>query len=223
MSTVVVVTSTAVAVAVSVGAKVIMNKRDRKKYIEALNGETVKFSQTERDKIVETRLIMKEVFGDNPAEAMRNAASVEKLEMMKSFVKRTADAYELDLKVSLTNGSLNRLGYYDWENNRAQFNVTWLLYDGAEYSQAFDEIVLSLIHTVIHELRHAVQHKAIKEKGFWGIEDARVEAWEYNFRHYILSSVNFKAYGNQPVEIDANAFANETLRGVYDYVYDKLY
>lgn len=39
MSTVVVVTSTAVAVAVSAGAKVIMNKRDRKNTLKRLTAK----------------------------------------------------------------------------------------------------------------------------------------------------------------------------------------
>ncbi len=224
MSTVVVVATTAAVVAVSAGAKVIMDIRDRKAYLKALNKEIANFSETDNKMLEKTRGIISDVFGQSPAEALRTMDSVQKLDTVKKFIESLISTYGLDndIKVALTNNGKYLHGYYDPETKTVQLNILMLLLDDADKLKNYDDIVITLIHTIIHELRHAVQCTAVEKDGFWDVDETRRKEWKYNYENYISAEVNFKQYCIQPIEADAGAFANEALRGVYNYVDNKL-
>lgn len=67
------------------------------------------------------------------------------------------------------------------------------------------------IDTVIHELRHAFQHKAIQECALWrdfgGVSQEQVRGWALNFYNYIPADLDLKGYERQLVEYDARNFA----------------
>jgi len=68
-----------------------------------------------------------------------------------------------------------------------------------------------VLMTITHELRHGVQYQAcLKNRDIWGFSTQTKAIWYYNITHYIDEP--FEIYENQPVEYDANYFANEVIQ-----------
>lgn len=68
-----------------------------------------------------------------------------------------------------------------------------------------------LIKTLCHELRHCVQIQSITDN-VWGYSDQRVALWLANYEDYLDSDeCMFLAYKLQPIELDANAFAEAII------------
>lgn len=100
------------------------------------------------------------------------------------------------------------LGAFDPITKRIDLNAN-LLRDGNP-----EEVM----KTIMHESRHAYQDFAIKhwEEGKVSVDEATVRIWKDNFAHYISPEYDFEAYCNQPVEKDANDFADRMYEnGMY--------
>ena len=80
----------------------------------------------------------------------------------------------------------------------------------------FNYGVRSVMETIVHELRHAVQWKAITENNFWNVDEKTRDLWaeNLNFDNYIDPEVDFKGYCEQPVEADARTFSALVMEGV---------
>ena len=64
-----------------------------------------------------------------------------------------------------------------------------------------------LIKTLCHELRHCVQFQSVTNN-VWGYSDQRVALWLANMEDYFNpANRTFETYELQPLELDANAFA----------------
>lgn len=100
--------------------------------------------------------------------------------------------------------------------NTANFNIVELMWRGDD--EQFEARIRNFIDTIVHEERHAVQHRVIREPGFWQIDEERRTAWARNTpppnKRYIRASVDIRRYRTQPVERDAFTFADLALRGV---------
>lgn len=96
-------------------------------------------------------------------------------------------------------------------------------YGKAEVDKATGKVVVSLnkefisanpkqmIKTLCHELRHCVQYKSITDN-VWEYSDQRVALWMANYEDYLNpDECTFLAYQLQPVELDANAFAEAII------------
>lgn len=68
-----------------------------------------------------------------------------------------------------------------------------------------------LLTTDLHELRHAVQHSAIDSPFKYDISNDIINAWKDNFENYYSAEDNFPKYYNQPVEVDARAYAQTIM------------
>lgn len=68
------------------------------------------------------------------------------------------------------------------------------------------------LDTIFHEGRHAFQHKAIENPNFCSIQREQAAIWDKNFANYIRYEKNPRGYAYQPVEIDAQHFAEKILR-----------
>lgn len=64
-----------------------------------------------------------------------------------------------------------------------------------------------IMETIMHESRHAYQDFAVNNPEQVSVDADTIKTWEYNFTHYISPEFDFEAYENQPVEADANIFA----------------
>ena len=114
----------------------------------------------------------------------------------------------MTVKVEFYGDDRHQCGFYNSRDNTLNLNVADLLSKTPERIQEFFD-------TIIHELRHAVQWKAIREAGYWNVEEERSKAWAKNFANYISASVDPRGYANQLVEVDARTFASGCLEGVF--------
>ena len=62
--------------------------------------------------------------------------------------------------------------------------------------------------TIMHESRHAFQDFAIEHPDMVDVDPAKIKEWEDNFKNYIRPELDIEAYNKQPVEVDAEDFAN---------------
>ncbi|EPH06004.1 hypothetical protein HMPREF1531_00652 [Propionibacterium sp. oral taxon 192 str. F0372] len=84
-----------------------------------------------------------------------------------------------------------------------------------------------ILHTLAHEVRHAAQHKAVREKMTldtlfipskeyfmkkYGATPKEVELWESNFNNYIKPDEHFPGYLDQPVEVDARQYGKQFVK-----------
>ena len=133
---------------------------------------------------------------------------------MAEFAEELVKRYGLDIDVDITVSQIENCGQYNWQKRKAEFNIVALMLDGNH--EHFEYCVRETLDTIIHELRHAVQHKAIRDEGFWNVEEERRVRWAENMMkgNYIRPEVNFRAYCSQPIEADAATFAARVMEGV---------
>ena len=97
-------------------------------------------------------------------------------------------------------------GYYSFIEGTIYINEYYLM----NYSRS------DIFSTILHELRHCYQQAAVYGYGFYGyenpysVDEATRKTWAYNIYEYISPQTDFEAYWNQPIEIDARLFAEET-------------
>lgn len=173
-----------------------------------------KMSDTDKRKIEETKEIIQQCFGVDVVEQIRKSSNRERIDLMADFANRLALDYGLDIDVDVTVKNVNNGGSYDWKAKRAEFNIALLMVEAD--NEYFEYCVRETISAIVHELRHAVQHRAIEDKGFWDIDEKRRKEWAKNMLpgNYIRGDVDLKAYALQPIEKDAFTFSEMVMKGV---------
>ena len=63
----------------------------------------------------------------------------------------------------------------------------------------------------MHEIRHAIQHDAVRHPERYGFSMDTLNKWADNIKDYIKPELDYKAYTQQPIELDAELWALETL------------
>ena len=169
-------------------------------------------SETDNKKIEETRELIRNKFGEDVADTVAKADEKERAEMMGDFAKELAQLYGLEMDIDITVGEGSVWGCYDPETNKAVFNIAALMIDSND--ESFKVVVFEVVDTIIHELRHAVQYKAIEDPEFWNTGKKRSKIWKANMKNYIRAGVDPKGHANQPVEADAVTFADAVLSEV---------
>lgn len=209
----IIVIATSVAISLAMDAvSALITRWGQRKLPQTAQAE---MSETDKEKIAETQELIKECFGDNVIERIKNASNKERIALMAEFAERLAKEYELDIEVDVTVTDANTWGAYNWTEKKAVFNIALLMID--KDNERFEYFARETLDTIIHELRHAVQHKAANEPGFWNVSDERRHEWANNMTpgHYIRPEVNARAYAGQPVEKDATTFAAMVMEGVH--------
>lgn len=175
----------------------------------------VEMSETDQQMIQESQQLIQECFGENATETLRAASNIERINLMNEFAQRLAQLYDLDIDVDVVIQNANNQGAYNWGTKKAVFNIILLTVDAD--SPHFEACVRETLDTIIHELRHAVQHKAIEQDGYWNVSEERRGAWANNMApgNYIRASVDYKGYVKQPIEADSATFAAQVLQGVH--------
>ncbi|RCX15483.1 hypothetical protein DFR58_11365 [Anaerobacterium chartisolvens] len=105
----------------------------------------------------------------------------------------------------------DKLGVYDCESRTIQVNG-WQLENLSLHGNEAD----SHLETILHEGRHAYQYDAVTGK-IDHPDKQEVEVWTENMKEENCVQPgpgNEDAYNNQPIERDANDFAQETMRQV---------
>lgn len=94
----------------------------------------------------------------------------------------------------------NTIGFYREADHGIALNELFLTTD--------DEYVLrTIINTVIHECKHAMQWDAVSGRNTHGYSQDLIDSWERNFNDYISPEESDEGYIKQPVEWDASSFA----------------
>lgn len=96
-----------------------------------------------------------------------------------------------------TDMGYNELGAFNPETKQIDLNARLLA----------DADPREVMTTIMHESRHAFQDFAINHPEQVTVSPQTIEEWKHNFDHYISPEFDFEAYVSQPVEADANAFA----------------
>lgn len=178
--------------------------------------ETAKaeLSDTDKEKIEETKELIRQCFGDDVIEKIRRSSNKERINLMADFAERLAKEYGLEIDVDVTVSNVNNCGSYDWKSKRAEFNIALLMVDGE--NEHFEYCVRETMDTIIHELRHAVQHQAVEGEGFWNVDEERKNSWGNNMLpgNYIRAEVDLRRYSSQPIERDAVTFSALVMEGV---------
>lgn len=162
----------------------------------------------DRDMIVKSQNIFREVFGDNMIANVSGKTAQERLDTVPDLVTRLARTYGLsDIKLRLFQEKSSSYGSYNCSKNELALNIQYLMCDDpVEIREFYD--------TIVHELRHAVQIQMIRQPDFWGADQELRARLAHSFKHYIRASRDPKGYMEQLVERDAFTFAYVTMEGV---------
>lgn len=69
------------------------------------------------------------------------------------------------------------------------------------------------LHTFFHEARHTFQKAAVDNPKLYGVDEKKAEQWEKNLENYLTpEKFGYLRYYMQPVEADANEFADYVLK-----------
>ena len=168
---------------------------------------------------------IKEVVGENPVKEFESMSTSEKISKLEEITAELIELYSLDdVKYEMVNmTNMNLWGYYDDETKTLRINIGMFLLDKNQVKDGKEDeytviVVKETLNTIAHELRHAVQYRAIEldNDEYWGIDKETRLKWAYEFANYVSAGVNPRKYSNQEVEKDANTFAEEAMKGVFD-------
>lgn len=189
----------------------------------AINADVL--SDYDKEIAIQTEDVVKETIGEKPVEALKQMSSSEKIAAMENLSKELIKLYDLnDVQVEIVHIPTNSFGYYCHDTKTLTVDISYLLYDmntinADNRDTIFEYAVRETIDTIVHELRHAVQHKAIQldNNEYWEIDESKRIEWAQNIINYISPDVDPKGYYQQPIECDAFTFAHESLKGVFSY------
>ena len=182
-------------------------------------------SEQDREMARQTAEVIKGRLSEDPTQKMLEMSSNERIEAVESIAQELIELYGLDdVRVEICTIPGTVVGYYNREAKVLKVDVADLLIDveslvPEKRMEAFRYIVKETLDTVVHELRHAVQYRAIEldDDSYWGIDEARRIEWARNMANYIRGCDDPKGYYTQAIECDSYTFAYEALRGVFHY------
>lgn len=124
-------------------------------------------------------------------------------EIAYQFYDGIKQEMDIDAKLSFDPTMARKeLGCYNSANNTIKLNANYL-----ETPDCKD-----LMNTLLHESRHAFQHRCVNHPESCDVSPKVIEAWKDNQKHYIMPEDDFVAYENQPIERDANDFADSVMK-----------
>lgn len=95
-------------------------------------------------------------------------------------------------------------GFYDPEANAVTINLDLLCTDT-------DMALVNVLETVFHEMRHALQRKAVTTEGYAFGSIQQQHDWAVNLVDYISAAEDYILYRTQTVEADATAFSKNIV------------
>lgn len=141
-----------------------------------------------------------------PVDAAMYQRIAEKMEGMNEEQKKlllqeiTIKASEV-MNVKLDNiifTDVSCMGCYSASDNTIMFSNLYI---------AQDVCNVEIVKTIFHELKYAVQFKAIgKDGNVWGYNTETLIAWANNWQDYISGSLDPEGYMTQPIELDSFGF-----------------
>lgn len=134
----------------------------------------------------------------------------ERIEALQKLENEVAEiAHRPALEITLETLSPRTLGYCDGDKIVISDRMLGI-----------DSMYHEVLDTVFHEGRHAYQYHNLYSGEVVEKNEVLVEAWRDNFEKLgyesgdwaIFKDIGFLRYKNQPVEVDARAYASEVMR-----------
>ena len=143
-------------------------------------------------------------------ESLENGKLIEKIKSMSCESRN--DYFEKTLFPIICNTMEINPGFLGWFESDHTLGVYIEGKKGLALNEAFlivdDENVLRMmINTIIHECKHARQCDAIYGRNSHGYSDELIATWKRNYDDYISPAESDELYMKQPVEWDADRFA----------------
>lgn len=125
----------------------------------------------------------------------------ERLNIVNDFYDEVKHSMGINAELEFVDMPANELGAYSNRTNTIRLNFNYL--------EATD--CTALLDTMLHESRHAFQYRAIENPQSVSVDDKTRESWNINITNYIFPIWDFEAYEKQPIEEDANTFAENIM------------
>lgn len=152
-------------------------------------------------------------------ETWENASVEERKRILQEYMAAVMGIMGLGISSKIyffneapSNGYITN-GYYSDGRERVQINEYIIMNYDADRSY-------ELLTTVVHELRHAYQHQAIKHPTSYQVSQETIDRWSDSFDNYedtdgfmkkkgVSRDEAYQMYRDQAVEVDARAFAGQ--------------
>lgn len=140
------------------------------------------------------------------AEAWRGATDEQRRQMLEDALERMNEIYGTDVKTDIefftepAEDGMITLGWYNDSKRRIAVNTEAMTGDNYQ----------GVMETLMHEMRHAYQHEAVRHPENFVVSADTISAWETNFQpgNYKTSERDgYDTYRNQPIESDAFGFS----------------
>lgn len=125
----------------------------------------------------------------------------DKMRIATAFFDEVSEAMGIDTDFSFIPMPYGMEGGYDPSKNSIELNINSLENPNCN----------SLFNTILHESRHAFQHRAVDNPDSVSVDNNTIESWRQNFDNYISPWLDYEAYREQPVESDAFDYADNIL------------
>lgn len=137
------------------------------------------------------------------------AADIElRAEYIKDFYANYSDASGYNPTLEFKEMPPNNMGAYNSETNTITLNSRLLENDNPQ----------TTMETILHESRHAFQQYAVDHPWRVNVDYNTIATWEDNFNYYIRPEWDFEAYEKQPLEADANLYAEKVMNNGISYI-----
>jgi hypothetical protein len=173
-------------------------------------------TETDTDLIEKTREIIESHFPDGVESTMLALSTEARVEKVKKITLDIVEAYDIEVDTLTFFGNKQMeeegmdglmAGYFSASNKSIALNADLLAVDNGE-------LLKEMINTIVHECRHAFQHKAIECPEQCGVDSSVALEWMENFVKYISPELDPFGYYYQPVEFDARNFTTLVLDGL---------
>lgn len=127
---------------------------------------------------------------------------------MEDFYDKFSEFSGYNSKLVFENKPYANWGAYNPETNTISLNEKLLYYEDPE----------RLMKTILHESRHAYQQYAVDHPDRVTVPEGTIDLWRENMDNYIPPELDFEEYVNQPIEVDADSYAENTFGKGYSNV-----
>lgn len=125
----------------------------------------------------------------------------DRMKIATSFFNEVSEAMGIDTDFNFIPMPYGMEGGYNPATNSIELNINSLENPNCT----------SLFNTILHESRHAFQHRAVDNPESVSVDNNTIESWRQNFENYISPWLDYEAYREQPVESDAFDYADKIL------------
>lgn len=159
--------------------------------------------ETDRRMVSGCHDAIEEVLGSSPFEQFASLGREDRQTAVVNITSQVAEVMGVEIgSIDIEERDGASYGCYSYAGNRISYNEQYL------YEEPMTELeAKEAIDTIVHEVRHAYQHKAACRPSRYGRDKLTAQIWRLNWKNYVSYKQNIERYVNQPVEQDARWMA----------------